>query len=73
MEDSWAEVFWRVWEAFEVEHGDEDSYTDYARVKRSVELRFGAVAGVAVSTTQRATDQEMEDERTKMEQIQEVV
>lgn len=35
--------FWRIWEQFEVYHGNEDSYDDYLRVKRTVALRYAVV------------------------------
>ena len=34
------EHFWNIWEKFEVYHGNEDTYADYMRTKRTVELRF---------------------------------
>ena len=34
------EGFWSVWEKFEVYHGNEDTYSDYMRAKRSVEIRY---------------------------------
>ena len=34
------EQFWSIWEKFEVYHGNEDTYADYMRTKRTVELRF---------------------------------
>ena len=65
---SWSQVFWTIWEKFEIQHGDEDSYTDYARVKRSVELRFGSVAGaVPHSYNEQPTGKEAELEREKMD------
>jgi len=58
---NWSQVFWSVWEKFEIQHGDEDSYTDYARVKRSVELRYGSVVG----TIQMLQDPAKNDEAEK--------
>ncbi|TNV83299.1 hypothetical protein FGO68_gene1183 [Halteria grandinella] len=34
------EQFWGIWEKFEVYHGNEDTYSDFMRAKRTVELRF---------------------------------
>ncbi len=34
------EGFWNLWEKFEVYHGNEDTYADYMRVKRTVELKY---------------------------------
>jgi pre-mRNA-splicing factor SYF1 len=33
-------IFWNVWDKFELHHGDKDSYTDFVRVKKTVELRY---------------------------------
>ena len=36
-------TFWRIWEQFEVYNGNEDTYEDYLRVKRTVALRYAVV------------------------------
>lgn len=38
-----SKIFWTIWEKFEVHHGDQDSYQDLHRTKRSVELRYSSV------------------------------
>lgn len=40
------EQFWSIWEKFEVYHGNEDTYSDYMRAKRTVELRFSVAMPV---------------------------
>lgn len=40
------EQFWSIWEKFEVYHGNEDTYSDYMRAKRTVELRFSVAIPV---------------------------
>jgi pre-mRNA-splicing factor SYF1 len=34
------EKFWNIWEKFEVYHGNEDTYSDYMKIKRTVDLRY---------------------------------
>ena len=36
-------TLWKIWEKFEVNHGDRDTYTDYLRTKKTVELRYSTV------------------------------
>lgn len=36
-------TFWHIWEQFEVQFGNSDSYDDYLRVKRTVSLRYAVV------------------------------
>lgn len=33
-------TFWSIWEKFELYHGNEDTFSDYLRAKRTVELRY---------------------------------
>jgi pre-mRNA-splicing factor SYF1 len=40
------EKFWRKWEQFEVFHGNEETYKEFMKAKRTVELRYAAVAPV---------------------------
>ena len=35
--------FWRIWEQFEVHYGNEDTYEDFLRIKRTVALRYAVV------------------------------
>ena len=35
--------FWRIWEQFEVNFGNKDTYDDYLRIKRTVQLRYAVV------------------------------
>lgn len=37
------EDFWKVWRGFEVQHGNEDTFRDMLRVKRSVQALFAQV------------------------------
>lgn len=42
------EKFWNLWEKFEIYHGNEDTYKDFMRTKRTVELKY-SVAAVPMS------------------------
>mmetsp|Transcript_50121 Transcript_50121/g.145340 ORF Transcript_50121/g.145340 Transcript_50121/m.145340 type:complete len:976 (-) Transcript_50121:41-2968(-) len=37
------EDFWKVWRGFEVQHGNEDTFRDMLRIKRSVQAMFAQV------------------------------
>lgn len=42
--------FWFIWEKFEIYHGNEDTYSDYLKTKRTVELRYSVVTPVITDT-----------------------
>lgn len=48
--------FWRKWEGFEVQHGNEDTFKEMLRIKRSVQAQFNTdvsfIAGQAVARQQ---------------------
>ena len=48
--------FWRKWEAFEVQHGNEDTFKEMLRIKRSVQAQFNTdvnfIASQAVARQQ---------------------
>nr|RHY26319.1 hypothetical protein DYB32_008051 [Aphanomyces invadans] len=59
------ESFWSKWHAFEIEHGNEETFLDMLRIKRSVQLQYatvnyigtaaGALNMVASSTNQSSS------------------
>ena len=49
------EQFWSIWEKFEVYHGNEDTYSDYMRAKRTVELRFSIAMPVMGNVENKVT------------------
>lgn len=53
--------FWRKWEAFEVQHGNEDTFKEMLRIKRSVQASFNTdvsfIASQAVARQQAMLDQ----------------
>ncbi|KAK3115575.1 pre-mRNA-splicing factor syf1 [Teratosphaeriaceae sp. CCFEE 6253] len=60
-------AFWKLWEGFEVQCGNEDTFKEMLRVKRSVQARFntdvGFIAGQAVARLQQGAaggEEEME-------------
>ena len=50
--------FWRKWEGFEVQHGNEDTFKEMLRIKRSVQAQFNTdvsfIASQAVARQQQA-------------------
>lgn len=49
--------FWRTWHAFEVTHGNEDTFKEMLRVKRSVQARFAHSVDARVSQTANAASE----------------
>ncbi len=66
------EVFWNLWEKFEVYHGNEDTYSDYMRFKRTVELRYSIANPVATNNLVASTliDEENEGEQDQAKAIE---
>ena len=59
-------TFWHKWEEFEVEHGNEDTFKEMLRVKRSVQAQYNTdvnfIASQALARSQhRPEDKEHED------------
>ena len=53
--------FWRKWEAFEVQHGNEDTFKEMLRIKRSVLARFNTdVSFIASQAVARQQQQQQE-------------
>lgn len=52
-------AFWSKWEQFEVQHGNEDTFKEMLRIKRSVQAQFntdvGFIAGQAVARGKEAS------------------
>lgn len=63
-EDS-GETFWSIWEKFEVYHGDEDTYSDFMRAKRTVEVRYSIANPIITSglNSKEIKEIEMEQQR----------
>ncbi|MCJ1266751.1 pre-mRNA-splicing factor syf1 [Lobaria immixta] len=53
-------VFWSKWEAFEVQHGNEDTFKEMLRIKRSVQAQYNTdvnfIASQALARTQQQPD-----------------
>lgn len=66
--------FWRKWEGFEVQHGNEDTFKEMLRIKRSVQAQFNTdvnfIASQAVARQQQAAEagqgDDEDDEGVKM-------
>ena len=51
--------FWKVWQEFEVRHGNEDTFREMLRIKRSVQAQFSTqVNFVSVQMLAAAAGQE---------------
>ena len=35
---------WKIWNEFELQHGNEDTYKEYMRIKRSVQAKYSFTA-----------------------------
>ncbi|KAI4720761.1 pre-mRNA-splicing factor syf1 [Aureobasidium sp. EXF-10727] len=50
--------FWQKWESFEVQHGNEDTFKDMLRIKRSVQAQYNTdvsfIASQAIARSQQA-------------------
>ena len=58
-------VFWTIWEKFEMHYGDKDTYTDFLRTKKTVELRYSQVVENFTKKDQAA--EQVSEENEKME------
>ncbi|KAL8931350.1 MAG: hypothetical protein Q9211_007029 [Gyalolechia sp. 1 TL-2023] len=56
-------AFWSKWEAFEVQHGNEDTFKEMLRVKRSVQAQYNTdvnfIASQALARSQQQAGQEV--------------
>ncbi|RHZ64715.1 mRNA splicing protein SYF1 [Aspergillus thermomutatus] len=66
--------FWQKWEAFEVQHGNEDTFKEMLRIKRSVQAQYNTdvnfIASQAIARSQQRAQQggkEREDEEADMD------
>jgi pre-mRNA-splicing factor SYF1 len=57
--------FWQKWEAFEVQHGNEDTFKEMLRIKRSVQAQYNTdvnfIASQALARSQQQTGGDDED------------
>ncbi len=58
--------FWQKWEAFEVQHGNEDTFKEMLRIKRSVQAQYNTdvnfIASQALARSQAQPEGETEDD-----------
>lgn len=59
-------AFWSKWEAFEVQHGNEDTFKEMLRIKRSVQAQYNTdvnfIASQALARSQQQAGQDVDDE-----------
>ena len=61
-------TFWQKWEAFEVQHGNEDTFKEMLRVKRSVQAQYNTdVNFVASQALARSQMQQQQDQGQSMD------
>lgn len=48
--------FWQKWEAFEVQHGNEDTFKEMLRIKRSVQAQYKYVSAILTGVSQKITN-----------------
>jgi len=70
-------TFWKVWHDFEVRHGNEDTFREMLRIKRSVQAQFNTqvnfmsaqmLAAAASKTAGATTDEPVVDDMQRLEQ-----
>ncbi|KUJ06885.1 protein prenylyltransferase [Mollisia scopiformis] len=58
--------FWQKWEAFEVQHGNEDTFKEMLRIKRSVQAQYNTdvnfIASQALARSKEQGDGEVDEE-----------
>jgi pre-mRNA-splicing factor SYF1 len=59
--------FWSKWEAFEVQHGNEDTFKEMLRIKRSVQAQYNTdvnfIASQALARSQQSPDGGLDDDQ----------
>eukprot|EP00794_Sanderia_malayensis_P015651 gene15651-17230_t len=67
------QTFWKTWHDFEVHHGNEDTFREMLRIKRSVQAQFNTqvnfMSSQLVAAQSAATDQD--DGKTEMQKLEE--
>ena len=57
-------TFWQKWESFEIQHGNEDTFKEMLRIKRSVQVQYNTdvnfIASQALARSQQLPSQEQE-------------
>lgn len=70
-------TFWKVWHDFEVRHGNEDTFREMLRIKRSVQAQFNTqvnfmsaqmLAAAASKAAGASTDEPIVDDMQRLEQ-----
>ena len=62
-----AKSFWKAWQEFEVRHGNEDTFREMLRIKRSVQAQFSTqVNFVSVQMLAAAAGQEATSKTGKL-------
>ena len=54
------ETFWLIWDQFEVQNGNTDTFDDFLRIKRNVALRYAVVDPVMHEAVQEKDIKEVD-------------
>ncbi|KAI9928279.1 pre-mRNA-splicing factor syf1 [Aspergillus wentii] len=63
--------FWQKWEAFEVQHGNEDTFKEMLRIKRSVQAQYNTDVNFIASQAIARSQQRTQDGERGMEESEE--
>merc|ERR1719235_1656046 len=63
------EAFWRAWRGFEVQHGNEDTFRDMLRIKRSVQAQFAQIHFNAADIAAEAQEAPMDPMQQAEEEL----
>ena len=65
-----AKSFWKAWQDFEVRHGNEDTFREMLRIKRSIQAQFSTqVNFVSVQMLAAAAGQEATNKTGKVSEV----
>ena len=64
-------VFWSKWEAFEVQHGNEDTFKEMLRIKRSVQAQYNTDVNFIASQALARSQQPLESQQNAEQNIEE--
>ena len=62
-------TYWQKWESFEVQHGNEDTFKEMLRIKRSVQAQYNTDVNFIASQALARSQQKPGDEQDQNEQV----
>jgi pre-mRNA-splicing factor SYF1 len=58
--------FWQQWHEFEVKHGNEDTFKEMLRIKRSVQLQFNTEVNLLSAQIQAGRDKQEQQQQPQI-------